>query len=163
MFDDSEQELGPVLALVLAIAILTSLFAIAVALSVTGLLSGAPDGPASTDGASTRSGDPVAIAPARVYFALDSAELPADAGGALFTMAVAATVDSTRRLEVSGYHDASGDKAHNEDLAKARALAVRDALQAAGVPAERIELQKPVAVLGGTEPREARRVEITLR
>ena len=156
MFDDSEQELGPVLALVLAIAILTSLFTIAVALSVTGLFSG------TTPGAPTRSSDATALAPAKIYFALDSAELPADAGGALFTMAVAATVEPTRHLTVSGYHDASGDAAHNVALAKARAEAVRDALQAAGAPAERIDLQKPVEVLGGSEPQEARRVEITL-
>ena len=156
MFDDSEQELGPVLALVLAIAILTSLFTIAVALSVTGLFSG------TAPGAPTGTGDPVVIAPAKIYFALDSADLPTDAGGALFMMAVAATVEPTRHLTVSGYHDASGDPAHNVELAKARAAAVRDALKAAGVPDERIDLQKPVEVLGGTAPQEARRVEITL-
>ena len=40
---------------------------------------------------------------------------------------------------------------------------VRDLLVAAGVPAERIELRKPALTTGDGDPREARRVEVTLQ
>ena len=40
---------------------------------------------------------------------------------------------------------------------------VRDALAAAGVAADKIELSKPQETTGGADGREARRVEITAR
>ena len=46
-----------------------------------------------------------------------------------------------RRIAISGFHDASGDAAANEELAKQRAFAVRDLLVAAGAPADRIECE----------------------
>jgi len=53
--------------------------------------------------------------------------------------------------------------AKNEELAKSRALAVRDALKAAGVPEASMEMRPPMFVetgAGGGDA-EARRVEIT--
>ena len=47
------------------------------------------------------------------------------------------------RLSVSGYVDPRGDPAFNQQLAKDRATKVRDALVAAGIPADRIDLDKP--------------------
>ena len=44
MFDDQDQELGPVLTLVIGIAIVMSLFAISVALSVAGVFSSPANG-----------------------------------------------------------------------------------------------------------------------
>ena len=64
---------------------------------------------------------------------------------------------------VSGFHDASGNAAANAELAKQRAVAVRDLLVVAGVPAERIVLEKPAVTTGGADSREARRVEVTVR
>jgi K(+)-stimulated pyrophosphate-energized sodium pump len=40
---------------------------------------------------------------------------------------------------ISGYHYTSGDPAQNGELAKQRAMAVRDALKIAGVAEDRIE------------------------
>ena len=40
-------------------------------------------------------------------------------------------------------HDATGDPAKNDELAKQRALAVSDALKAAGIAEDKIELKKP--------------------
>ena len=47
------------------------------------------------------------------------------------------------------------------NLAKQRALAVRDALKAAGVAESRIELKKPEQLAGTGSNAEARRVEIS--
>jgi outer membrane protein OmpA-like peptidoglycan-associated protein len=64
---------------------------------------------------------------------------------------------------VSGYHDPTGDAAHNEELAKNRAEAVKNALTAAGIPEARIDMQKPVVTTGGGSPEEARHVDVTVR
>ncbi len=56
--------------------------------------------------------------------------------------------------------DSDGDPAKNTELAKARAIAARDALVAAGVKAERIELKAPSDIVGGTDQARARRVDI---
>ena len=46
---------------------------------------------------------------------------------------MAAAVAAGKRAVVSGYHDASGDPEKNAELARQRAVAVRDALKAAGI------------------------------
>ena len=64
---------------------------------------------------------------------------------------------------LTGFTDRTGDVAKNEELAKGRALAVRDALKAAGVPEASIEMRPPMFVeagAGGSDA-EARRVEIS--
>jgi photosynthetic reaction center cytochrome c subunit len=66
---------------------------------------------------------------------------------------------------ISGYHSASGDLAQNQDLARRRAFAVRDALKAAGIDEARVVLEKPQqteANAAGEDPK-ARRVEIALK
>ena len=63
---------------------------------------------------------------------------------------------------ISGFHDASGDPAQNAELAKQRAIAVRDALKGAGMPEDRIELKKPEQVNAG-DAAEARRVEVSVQ
>ena len=76
-------------------------------------------------------------------------------------VAAAKKVDGAT-LVLSGFHDASGSAELNAKLAKERAMAVRDALVAQGVPADHIRLQKPQEMLGGTDPAQARRVDISL-
>jgi K(+)-stimulated pyrophosphate-energized sodium pump len=158
MFDDQDQELGPVLTLVIGLAIVVCLFTIGIALSVAGAFS--PQAAGTT--AVARAGDP-AVAPIHILFAIGSSELPADAANTLLIVVVAATADAKRRIELSGYHDASGDRARNIELAKARARTVGDALRAAGVADDRIVFIKPAEVLGGSDPALARRVDLTLR
>jgi outer membrane protein OmpA-like peptidoglycan-associated protein len=96
----------------------------------------------------------------KFYFALGKAELAPGAAEAL-TDAIAAG-KAGRRLVLSGYHDATGDPAKNAELAKRRALAVRDALLAAGVDASVIELRKPEETTGSGHAAEARRVEVEI-
>lgn len=95
----------------------------------------------------------------RFYFASGSADLAAGAVDAMADLVKAAK--GGRTLVISGFHDATGDAAKNAALAKQRAMSVRDALKAAGVPERQIELKKPEQLAGGNDA-EARRVEISL-
>jgi outer membrane protein OmpA-like peptidoglycan-associated protein len=111
---------------------------------------------------------PVAAAPAsepegRIYFELGSAALPADAAAVLAKVADAAHAQAGKTVVISGYHDASGDAVQNAELAKARALAVRQALEADGISPELLVLEKPILATGDGDAREARRVEMRLR
>jgi outer membrane protein OmpA-like peptidoglycan-associated protein len=103
----------------------------------------------------------------KFYFASGSAALAAGAGDALADMVKAAQAgqpgQSRRKLVISGFHDAVGDPVRNADLARRRALAVRAALKAAGVPDAQIELAKPRQLTGSGSDADARRVEISLQ
>jgi cytochrome c oxidase subunit 2 len=111
----------------------------------------------------TAPGTATAAAPllARVLFNTGISALPADAAKTLSPAIEAATRSAGIRLTVSGYHDKTGDPEKNAELAKERAIAVRDALVAAGVSLERVELRKPQLTEGGTDDTLARRVDIT--
>jgi cytochrome c oxidase subunit 2 len=111
----------------------------------------------------TAPGTATAAAPllARVLFNTGISALPADAAKTLAPAIEAATRSAGIRLTVSGYHDKTGDPEKNAELAKERAIAVRDALVAAGVSLERVELRKPQLTEGGTDDTLARRVDIT--
>ena len=99
---------------------------------------------------------------ARVFFELDKAELQADAGTAL-APAVKALADApAKKLVIAGFHDPSGNAAHNAELAKQRAMAVRAALVAQGADATHVRLRKPEQTALGGPPEEARRVEVRL-
>lgn len=98
----------------------------------------------------------------KLYFEVGKAELPGDVGQALAAALAAVTADPDRKLMLSGFHDPSGDPALNAELAKNRARAVREALKARGVAAERIVLRKPEQTAADGPPAEARRVEIRL-
>ena len=67
------------------------------------------------------------------------------------------------KLSVSGYNDPTGNAAFNAELSKKRAVAVRDALVAAGISADAIELVKPEATTDVTTTAEnARRVDVKI-
>ena len=68
-----------------------------------------------------------------------------------------------KKAVVSGFHDATGDPAFNAELAKQRALAVRDALVGAGVAETSLELKKPEVSTGSGANAEARRVEVVVQ
>lgn len=94
------------------------------------------------------------------YFATASADLAPGAAEAL--AAVIKGVESGRKAVISGFHDTTGDPAINEALAKKRAEMVRDVLTGLGVPADKVELQKPAVTAGTGNNAEARRVEVKL-
>jgi len=67
--------------------------------------------------------------------------------------------DSSIKVALSGFADRSGNAETNLELAKNRAMAVRDALVGGGVDADRIQMRKPEFVIGGADA-ESRRVDI---
>ncbi len=97
----------------------------------------------------------------KVYFEVGKAGFTAD-GAATIDKAVGAVGSGTRKVVLSGFHDLSGNAAQNAELAKNRAKAVREALKAKGVAADRIVLRKPAETGVDGAPEEARRVEIRL-
>ena len=96
----------------------------------------------------------------RIYFALGQDQLPPEAADVLDRVAKAARANSGAVVSVSGFHDASGNLASNQDLAKRRAQQVKHALEANGVSGQQIVLNKPAQTKGGGDPAEARRVDI---
>jgi outer membrane protein OmpA-like peptidoglycan-associated protein len=97
-----------------------------------------------------------------LYFASGVSNLGADSADAMKAVVGAVKAAGSRKVLISGFHDATGDPAKNAELAKERAKAVREALKAGGVAADRIGLRKPETTTGDGNNREARRVEVRL-
>ncbi|WP_066269612.1 OmpA family protein [Hydrogenophaga palleronii] len=96
----------------------------------------------------------------KFYFASGKSDL---APGALDALGEAiAAAKAGKKLVLSGFHDATGDPAFNAELAKQRALVVRDALLGAGVAESSLELKKPEQTTGTGANAEARRVEVAI-
>lgn len=98
----------------------------------------------------------------KFYFATGKAELAPGANEALADVVRGVTAEGKAAV-VSGYHDATGDAAVNAELAKQRAIAVRDALVALGVAESKVELRKPEVTQASGSNAEARRVEVMLQ
>lgn len=102
----------------------------------------------------------VVTLPASVYFETGSAMI-GDEGKATLAGAAAIVAAEGGNIALTGHTDKTGDAAANEELAKQRALAVRDALMAQGVAESSIVMQPPMFVTGAVNDRAARRVDIT--
>lgn len=96
----------------------------------------------------------------KFYFASGKADLAAGALDALGEAITAAKAG--KKLVLSGFHDTTGDPAFNAELAKQRAIAVRNALVGAGVAEGAMELKKPEQTAGTGNNAEARRVEVVI-
>ena len=97
----------------------------------------------------------------KFYFAVGKADLATGADEALKD--VIAGVKEGKKALVSGYHDSTGTLAVNEEVAKKRAFAVKEALVRLGVTEDQIELVKPQVSEGTGANAEARRVEVVLK
>jgi outer membrane protein OmpA-like peptidoglycan-associated protein len=100
--------------------------------------------------------------PAKVYFDTGSATIGVD-GSAKVAAIAAAIQKNDLKVAITGYTDKTGDAAKNEELAEQRAIAVRDALRAAGVAEASAEMRPPMFIetgAGGSDA-EARRVEVS--
>ena len=97
----------------------------------------------------------------KFYFASGKADLAAGANAALADVIKGA--QAGKKLVISGYHDATGSAVKNAEVAKLRAFAVRDALKAAGVTDDKIELKKPEELKASGSNAQARRVEVMLQ
>ncbi len=100
---------------------------------------------------------------AKLYFDSGMAELPANAAEEVAKVVAKLQEDPNKIVLISGYHDETGGAAVNAEVAKARAVALKDALIAAGVPADKVAMRKPAVTLGGTDAAEARRVEVRVQ
>ena len=122
---------------------------------------GAAPAPASGGSDSAAASQPQAALPANVYFETGKSTLPGDAQTAVAAAADYAKAHPDAKFTLSGYTDTTGSADLNAKLAKSRAQAVRDALKAAGIAEDHIILKKPETVTGGSDPKEARRVQIS--
>jgi K(+)-stimulated pyrophosphate-energized sodium pump len=107
-----------------------------------------------------------AVAPppaAKLYFPPDKITLPQNTVAALLPVVEYLKANDGAKASVSGFHDATGRRARNEELALNRARAARGALEHAGIPRDRIVLQKPQATTGSGGAAEARRVEVAVQ
>ena len=98
----------------------------------------------------------------RVYF--DTGEAAIDQEDRIKIASVAGSArNQDREVAITGYTDRSGDRDQNLEVAKSRAVAVREALVAEGVEESKITLAPPSEVTGTGTDAEARRVDIELR
>jgi cytochrome c oxidase subunit II len=99
--------------------------------------------------------------PMSVFFASGKSGLDADAQKVLAQAIALLKASPDGKVALSGFVDSSGSAARNAELAKDRAKAVRDALQTAGIAADRIEMRKPQNIeAGASAASQSRRVDI---
>ena len=132
--------------------------------TATGVAAAGGAAPASTADMTTAAADGPSIrvenGVVKFYFASGSADLAPGAADALGDVVKGVAAGQT--AVISGYHDTTGDPAQNEELAKQRALAVRDALKALGIGDDKLDLKKPEVTTATGSNAEARRVEVSL-
>jgi cytochrome c oxidase subunit 2 len=114
----------------------------------------APSAPAAPVSAVAMAGLPTAV-----FFETGSAAIGEEGKKKIASAAELIKKDGIK-VDLTGYTDKTGDLAKNEELAKERAKAVRDALMAAGVGEATITMKPPAYVTGGDTNEVARRVEI---
>ncbi|HHW65096.1 MAG TPA: OmpA family protein [Rhodocyclaceae bacterium] len=161
MFDQEDSELNVVMGVVFGIIALVIAFVIGLAsYQMGGKQAAAAPGAgevAFVDVAEV--GEPLV----KIHFDLGQSALPAAAPAQIATVVAALAAAPKASALLSGYHDETGGAAVNAEVAKNRALSVRQALIAAGVPAERVLMRRPAVTLGGTDAAEARRVEVRVQ
>ena len=161
--NDDDESLGVIVG-VLALVGLVVAFVIAVAYGASSGQTVAPQTAAVAHAAEEPEIAPVGEALVKVFFAVDSSTLAVvDSEGVVVKTIEVLKVQPRAIVLLSGFHDPSGDAAHNAALARARAEAVRDALVAAGVAPDHIKFRKPESTVGSGSPEEGRRVEVRVQ
>lgn len=100
-----------------------------------------------------------------LYFGVGSSTLEGEQAKGLTQLIATLSAKPAAKASISGYHSASGELASNQQLAKDRAVKVRDSIVAAGIAPARVQLDKPLqaeANLSGEDPA-ARRVEVSVK
>ena len=181
--NDNDESQGVVWAILIGVILLAISLAVGMGLYRTSKAAGGADGAVSTSAAvgapvgaavGAAPGSPAEMTNAadvpsirvengvvKFYFATGSAALANGAAEALGD--VVKGVAAGRKAVISGFTDVTGDPAKNEELAKQRAFAVRDALAALGIGEDKVHLRKPEAITATGSNAEARRVEVTLQ
>jgi outer membrane protein OmpA-like peptidoglycan-associated protein len=162
MFSQDDDSTGVALGVVLGLIVLVISLVIGIAVHRSGAGSAPKAAAAAPAAAATAEADEASVkvenGVVKFYFASAKADLAAGANEALAEVVKAVAEGKT--VVISGFHDATGDAEKNAELAKQRALAVRDALKGLGVPEDKVELKKPEQLTGSGSNAEARRVEV---
>jgi cytochrome c oxidase subunit II len=96
-----------------------------------------------------------------LFFAVNQISPPADAAQKLDALINYGRANPNAKIAVSGFADKTGDPEKNAQLSKERAQAIRNQLISAGMPEDRIMLQKPQSITGDQgNDLEARRVDV---
>ena len=128
---------------------------------VTAAKGGAPAAlPVAAAAAPAAAPTAVAALPAAVYFDTGKAAANAESKKTIEDVIAQLKDDANAKVEVTGYTDKAGNLSANMELAKQRAIGVRDALMAGGVAKERINMKPPATVEAGGDAKQARRVDI---
>lgn len=171
IFDEEDRELNLVLPLVIGVAVAVAigilLFAAlgfkgksvsgnaaaasnaaisSAAISTTPSMSPTPSMSSSASIASAVPASIIAAAtilPAQIYFASGNNRIDADGQRVIMESIEQLKSTTPAKIAIAGFVDATGSAAVNAELAKQRAVAVRDALQAAGIAGGRLVLSKP--------------------
>jgi outer membrane protein OmpA-like peptidoglycan-associated protein len=99
----------------------------------------------------------------KIYFAVNSFDIAAAEKAKTTKIIDHLKSNASAKAVLSGFHDPTGDKAANEELALNRARAVRTLLEAEGIGKDRVEMAKPAQTTGGGPAAEARRVELSVQ
>lgn len=100
---------------------------------------------------------------AKLYFGLGSSKYPQDTQLSLAAVIAYLHKNSDAKAQVTGFHDASGNVSWNKRLSNKRAHTVSRLLQRAGIGTDRIILVNPAQTTGTGLPKEARRVEVSIK
>lgn len=120
--------------------------------------------PAPSAAASAADAEALLFGPAEnLYFDVGSNRLPLDSADVLARVAESARANGGTAVLISAFHDAAGDAAANAELSAQRALTVRHALEANGVPQERLLIAKAAPAAAGAQAKDGRRVELRLQ
>ena len=100
---------------------------------------------------------------ARLYFDFNDAESPHDKNRTIPPVIDYMHKNSNAVATVTGFHDSTGNYAYNQDLARRRAKRVSMLMQKQGIAGGRIAIQVHADATGSGPPKEARRVEVTVK
>ena len=165
MSNQNDEQQGFVLALLVALVLFILIFVFSIVFTRIGHKASVPAAAVVAPVAVVIADDAAQVvvqdSVVKFYFASGKADV---ADGATQALAVIVEgVKAGKKAIVSGFHDTTGSQQANEELSKQRAIAVRDALLALGVPEGSVELRKPENTTVEGNPAEARRVEVTLQ
>ena len=165
MSNQDDDSTGLVLGVVFSLLVLVIGLVLGIALHKSGTKKAAVPTPAAAVAAmpSAVAGPSVKVdnGVVKFYFASGKADVAAGAADALAEVVKA--VQGGKTLAISGFHDSTGSIEVNAELAKQRAMGVRDVLKSLGVAEDKMELRKPEQMLGGADDAEARRVDVSLQ
>jgi outer membrane protein OmpA-like peptidoglycan-associated protein len=99
---------------------------------------------------------------AALFFDTGKTSVPKDTAELIGGVVTYLKQNPESKAVVSGFNDPRGNAQLNAELSKNRAKAAREALKAAGIDEARIELRKPADTNQAGDPKQARRVEISV-